>query len=125
LYPFYDLFPQVTSPPPSPSPSPPSPPFVISSPPPTNTTIRKGWLTSFLYWNYFTCFTVSSFSFCNFYLKHGCAWQGRRILLLWQLLLPSSLHLSSWHLLSSFSPFSVLGSQSKRSKVSYCLLVLT
>ncbi|KAL9384074.1 hypothetical protein Peur_024397 [Populus x canadensis] len=50
LYPFYDLFPQVTSPsppspspsPPSPSPSPPSPPFVISSPPPTNTTIRKG-----------------------------------------------------------------------------------
>jgi hypothetical protein len=47
LYPFYDLFPQVTSPPPSPSPSPPSPPFVISSPPPTNTTIRKGWLTSF------------------------------------------------------------------------------
>nr|XP_034933053.1 putative cysteine-rich receptor-like protein kinase 35 [Populus alba] len=41
LYPFYDLFPQVTSPPPSPSPSP-SPPFVISSPPPTNTTIRKG-----------------------------------------------------------------------------------
>jgi hypothetical protein len=49
LYPFYDLFPQVTSPPPSPSPSPPSPPFVISSPPPTNTTIRKGWLTSFLY----------------------------------------------------------------------------
>ncbi|XP_052301557.1 cysteine-rich receptor-like protein kinase 44 isoform X27 [Populus trichocarpa] len=48
LYPIYDLFPQVTSPPPSPSPSPsppspsPSPPFVISSPPPTNTTIRKG-----------------------------------------------------------------------------------
>ncbi|KAH8493503.1 hypothetical protein H0E87_020308, partial [Populus deltoides] len=38
LYPFYDLFPQVTSPPPSP----PSPPFVISSPPPTNTKIRKG-----------------------------------------------------------------------------------
>nr|XP_034914780.1 cysteine-rich receptor-like protein kinase 14 [Populus alba] len=50
LYPIYDLFPQVTSPPPSPSPpspSPPSPPFVISSPPPTNTTIRKGRLTSF------------------------------------------------------------------------------
>jgi hypothetical protein len=43
LYPFYDLFPQVTSPPPSP----PSPPFVISSPPPTNTKIRKGRLTSF------------------------------------------------------------------------------
>ncbi|KAJ6893273.1 receptor-like protein kinase [Populus alba x Populus x berolinensis] len=39
LYPYYNLFPQVTSPPPSPSPS---PPFVISSPPPTNTTIRKG-----------------------------------------------------------------------------------
>ncbi|KAJ6907419.1 cysteine-rich receptor-like protein kinase 14 [Populus alba x Populus x berolinensis] len=47
LYPYYDLFPQVTSPPPSPSPPPPSPPFVISSPPPTNTTIRKGRLTSF------------------------------------------------------------------------------
>ncbi|KAG6755884.1 hypothetical protein POTOM_039292 [Populus tomentosa] len=45
LYPYYNLFPQVTSPPPSPSPS--SPPFVISSPPPTNTTIRKGRLTSF------------------------------------------------------------------------------
>ncbi|KAJ6907420.1 hypothetical protein NC651_017968 [Populus alba x Populus x berolinensis] len=42
LYPFFDLFPQVTSPPPSPSPSPPSPPFAISSPPLTNTTIRKG-----------------------------------------------------------------------------------
>ena len=38
LYPYYNLFPQVTSP---------SPPFVISSPPPTNTTIRKGRLTSF------------------------------------------------------------------------------
>nr|TKS05791.1 hypothetical protein D5086_0000129600 [Populus alba] len=50
LYPYYNLFPQVTSPPPSPSPSSPSPsspPFVISSPPPTNTTIRKGRLTSF------------------------------------------------------------------------------
>ncbi|KAJ6885625.1 receptor-like protein kinase [Populus alba x Populus x berolinensis] len=35
LYPYYNLFPQVTSPSPS-------PPFVISSPPPTNTTIRKG-----------------------------------------------------------------------------------
>ena len=34
LYPFYNLFPQVTSPSPS-------------SPPPTNTTIRKGWLISF------------------------------------------------------------------------------
>ncbi|XP_061983203.1 cysteine-rich receptor-like protein kinase 44 [Populus nigra] len=33
LYPYYNLFPQVTSP---------SPPFVISSPPPTSTTIRKG-----------------------------------------------------------------------------------
>ncbi|XP_034892299.1 cysteine-rich receptor-like protein kinase 14 isoform X2 [Populus alba] len=33
LYPYYHLFSQVTSP---------SPPFVISSPPPTNTTIRKG-----------------------------------------------------------------------------------
>ncbi|KAG6754690.1 hypothetical protein POTOM_040484 [Populus tomentosa] len=38
IYTFYDLFPQVTSPSPSPS----SPPFAISSPPPTNTTIRKG-----------------------------------------------------------------------------------
>nr|TKR98854.1 hypothetical protein D5086_0000198920 [Populus alba] len=41
LYPYYNLFPQVTSPSPSSS-SPPSPPFVISSPPPTNPTIRIG-----------------------------------------------------------------------------------
>ncbi|KAG6754708.1 hypothetical protein POTOM_040502 [Populus tomentosa] len=36
LYTYYNLFTQVTSPSPSPS------PFVIGSPPPTNTTIRKG-----------------------------------------------------------------------------------
>ncbi|KAJ6292230.1 hypothetical protein OIU78_024408 [Salix suchowensis] len=49
LYPYYNLFPQVTSPSPSPSPSPPppppaspSPPFIVSSPPPTSITITKG-----------------------------------------------------------------------------------
>ncbi|KAF9672467.1 hypothetical protein SADUNF_Sadunf11G0044700 [Salix dunnii] len=39
--------------------------------------------------------------------------RGRRKLLIGQLLLPPSPELSSWHLLSSFSPFFVLGSQSK------------
>ncbi|KAJ6725310.1 CYSTEINE-RICH RECEPTOR-LIKE PROTEIN KINASE 26 [Salix viminalis] len=49
LYPYYNLFPQVTSPSPSPSPPPPppppaspSPPFIVSSPPPTSITITKG-----------------------------------------------------------------------------------
>ncbi|KAJ6416420.1 hypothetical protein OIU84_002305 [Salix udensis] len=37
LYPYYDLFPQVTSPSPSPS-----TPFIDSSPPPTSITITKG-----------------------------------------------------------------------------------
>ncbi|KAJ6416426.1 hypothetical protein OIU84_002311, partial [Salix udensis] len=50
LYPYYNLFPQVTSPSPSPpppaSPSPPppaspSPPFIVTSPPPTSITITK------------------------------------------------------------------------------------
>ncbi|KAJ6416428.1 hypothetical protein OIU84_002313 [Salix udensis] len=53
LYPYYDLFPQVTSPPPPPpaSPSPPPPaspsPFNVSSPPLTDITITKGRLTCF------------------------------------------------------------------------------
>ncbi|KAJ6728725.1 CYSTEINE-RICH REPEAT SECRETORY PROTEIN [Salix koriyanagi] len=49
LYPYYNLFPQVTSPSPpppaSPSPPPPaspSPPFIVTSPPPTSITITKG-----------------------------------------------------------------------------------
>ncbi|KAJ6728741.1 CYSTEINE-RICH REPEAT SECRETORY PROTEIN [Salix koriyanagi] len=47
LYPYYNLFPQITSPSPPSSPSPPppaspSPPFIDSSPPPTSITITKG-----------------------------------------------------------------------------------